>query len=184
MKKPFYLLGLTIFLISLVFNTSNAEASKSSNSTNDLVTIDTSIVPDSYELEVLVNKNDANKEDLTIFVDDHKYKIADGKLVEDSIPSFRTYATTDSRTATLYNGQKLLWTKYASSGTTVHTGSTGIDELREHTIKNSSGTVLSSIKSSAGSIGCQKTVTSSGNYTFSIQNLSATTQTWNWTVTF
>ena len=185
MKKSFYyLVALTIFFVSLVGNNiSIAEASESSNASNDLVAIDTSIVPDSYELEVLVNKNDQNNEDMIIFVDDLKYKIVDGKLVEDSTPTFSTFAT-DMKTITLSNGSSSSWKKYASSGTTVHTGSTGTEELREHTIKNSNGTILSSVKSSAASIGCQKTVTSSGYYTFTIKNLSATTQTWSWTVTF
>lgn len=184
MKKPFYyLLGLTIFLISFAFtNTSRADAS------NDLIPIDTSIVPDSYELEVLVNKNDPNNEDLTVFVDNHKYNVVDGKLVEDFIPTFSTYAATDSKTITLANGIRSVWNKISSAGTTVHTGSTGVAQKREHKIYNNSGTasgtLLSSITSSAGSIGCQKTVTSNGTYAFTIQNLSGKAQTWKWSVTF
>lgn len=180
LKKPFYfLLGLTIFLISFAFtNTSRADAS------NDLVPIDTSIVPDSYELEVLVNKNDQNKEDLTVFVDNHKYNVVDGKLVEDFIPTFSTYAATDSKTITLANGIRSTWKKISSTGTTVHTGSTGVAQKREHKIYNAGGTVLNSITSSAGSIGCQKTAYYNGNYIFTIRNLSGKAQTWNWSVTF
>uniref|UniRef100_UPI0036D41202 hypothetical protein n=1 Tax=Streptomyces atratus TaxID=1893 RepID=UPI0036D41202 len=180
LKKPFYyLLGLTIFLISFAFtNTSRADAS------NALIPIDTSIVPDSYELEVLVNKNDPNNEDLTVFVDNHKYNVVDGKLVEDFIPTFSTYAATDSKTITLANGIGSTWKKIASAGTTVHTGSTGVAQKREHKIYNAAETVLSSITGSAGSIGCQKTVTSKGTYAFTIQNLSGKAQTWNWSVTF
>ena len=180
MKKPFYyLLGLTIFLISFAFtNTSRADAS------NDLVPIDTSIVPDSYELEVLVNKNDQNKEDLTVFVDNHKYNVVDGKLVEDFIPTFSTYAATDSKTITLANGERSVWKKISSTGTTVHTGSTGVAQKREHKIYNAGGTLLNSITSSAGSIGCQKTAYYNGTYLFTIRNLSGKAQTWNWSVTF
>ncbi|USK32155.1 hypothetical protein LIT25_16235 [Bacillus sp. F19] len=176
-------MSITILFISLACPTISAEASKSTNTLDDdLISIDTSIVPDSYELDVLVNKNDPKKEDIIIFVDDHVYKIVKGKLVETS-PIFMPYAT-DSKSVTLDNGSYTSWSKYASQGTTVHTGSTGPAELREHKIMNSSNTILSSIKGSAASIGCQKTVTSTGTYKFTIVNLSAATQTWNWTITF
>lgn len=198
MKKPFYyLFGLAIFFGLLSFtNTSRAEAA----SNNDLVSIDTSIVPDSYELEVSVNKNDLNKEDMIIFVDDHNYKIVNGKLVEVFAPSLMPFSTnrqsrtltnsvvpyaTDSQNVTLANGASSTKLKYAASGTTVSTGSTGPAELREHKIIDDvTGQTLSSIRSSAASIGCQKTVSWTGYYRISIQNLSATTQTWNWTITF
>lgn len=64
-------------------------------------------------------------------------------------------------------------------------GVPGPAELREHKIIDDvTGQTLSSIRSSAASIGCQKTVSWTGYYRISIQNLSATTQTWNWTITF
>lgn len=171
-------------MISLTFtNISVAEASGSTNTSDDLVAIDTSVVPDSYELEVLVHKDELDKEDMTIFVNGHTYKIIDRKLVEDFTPTFSTYAT-DSESVTLGNGYYTSRKKYAASGTTVHTGSTGPAELREHTIEDSNRNVLSSIKSKVASIGCQKTVTSYDYYYFTIVNLSATTQTWNWTITF
>lgn len=184
MKKSLYFLfGITVFLITLSFtNISNVEASGASD--EDLVEVDTSVVPASYELEVFVNKNDSNREDLTVFVDNHIYRVVDGKLVESFEPIFMPMAT-DSQNITLKNNGR--WTakeKYVGAGTTVHTGSTGPEELREHQIRDYSGKVLSSVSANSRMIGCQKTVTSNGYYSFLIRNLSATTQTWNWTVTF
>lgn len=185
-NRIYYLVTFTILLISLNFtNTSVANASESFNISDDLVVIDTSIVPDSYRLEVLVDKNELNKEDMLIHVNEHTYKIVDEKLVEvfNSTPSFSTYAIL-RETVIVYNGFTHERHLYAAAGTTVHTGSSGPAERREHTIKDHTGKVLSSILSNVATIGCQKTVPNTGKYIFTITNYSATTQTWDWTTTF
>lgn len=188
MKKSLYYLSvLSILVLSATFpaiSKAKADVSllESSNISNELISIDTSIV-ESNHLEVYVNENDPNKEDLIIFLEDQTYTIEDGKLVEIFTPIIVPYAT-DAQDVTLHNGERKGKLKYAAKGTTVHTGSIGPTELREHKIEDRYGNILNSILSDVRSIGIQKTVTATDTYYFYIQNYSATTQTWNWTITF
>lgn len=178
--------------VFFTFNTLKTEAS-ASDSNNQLVPVDTSIVTD-YKVSISVDPNDPDLENTIYTIGEQQYKVEDFKLVDVSNPSLTltsnnnvesiTPMSTDSQYVTLSNGQTIEKQKYVYSGTTAYTGSTGPAELRRLQITTLGRTVLNEITSDAPSIGCQKTISGTGYYLFRITNFSAATQTWQWEITF